>query len=34
VASALRVFAADLSAHVSGRPCAGFFGPRYLEVPR
>jgi len=34
VASALLVFAADLSAHVSGRPCAGFYGPRYLEVPR
>ena len=34
VASALRVFAADLSAHVSGRPCGGFYGPRYLEVPR
>ena len=34
VASALRVFAADLSAHVSGRPCGGFSGPRYLEVPR
>jgi hypothetical protein len=34
VASALRVFAADLSAHVSGRPCGGFYGPRHLEVPR
>jgi NADH:ubiquinone oxidoreductase subunit F (NADH-binding) len=34
VASALRVFAADLSAHVSGRPCGAFYGPRYLEVPR
>jgi len=34
VASALLVFAADLSRHVSGRPCAGFYGPRYLEVPR
>ena len=34
VASALRVFAADLSAHVSGRPCGGFYGPRYLGVPR
>jgi NADH:ubiquinone oxidoreductase subunit F (NADH-binding) len=34
VASALRVFAADLSAHVSGRPCGGYHGPRYLEVPR
>ena len=34
VASALLVFAADLSPHVSGRPCAGFYGPRYLEVPR
>ena len=34
VASALRVFAADLSAHVSGRPCGGCYGPRYLEVPR
>jgi NADH:ubiquinone oxidoreductase subunit F (NADH-binding) len=33
VASALRVFAADLSAHVSGRPCGGWYGPRYLEVP-
>ena len=34
VASALRVFAADLSAHVSGRPCGGFYGPRHLGVPR
>jgi NADH:ubiquinone oxidoreductase subunit F (NADH-binding) len=34
VASALRVFAADLSRHVSGRPCGGYHGPRYLEVPR
>jgi NADH:ubiquinone oxidoreductase subunit F (NADH-binding) len=34
VTSALRVFAADLSAHVAGRPCAGWYGPRFLEVPR
>jgi NADH:ubiquinone oxidoreductase subunit F (NADH-binding) len=34
VASALRVFAGDLSAHVSGRPCGGFYGPGHLEVPR
>ncbi|HEY7100780.1 MAG TPA: NADH-ubiquinone oxidoreductase-F iron-sulfur binding region domain-containing protein [Mycobacteriales bacterium] len=34
VASALRVFAADLSAHVAGRPCGSFYGPRHLEVPR
>jgi NADH:ubiquinone oxidoreductase subunit F (NADH-binding) len=34
VASALRVFAADLSAHVAGRPCGGCYGPRHLEVPR
>jgi NADH:ubiquinone oxidoreductase subunit F (NADH-binding) len=34
VVSALRVFAADLSAHVAGRPCAGWHGPRHLAVPR
>jgi NADH:ubiquinone oxidoreductase subunit F (NADH-binding) len=33
VASALRVFAADLSAHVSGRPCGGWYGPRVPPVP-
>jgi NADH:ubiquinone oxidoreductase subunit F (NADH-binding) len=33
VDSALRVFAADLSAHVSGRPCGGWYGPRILPVP-
>jgi len=33
VASALRVFAADLSAHVAGRPCGAYYGPCYLEVP-
>jgi NADH:ubiquinone oxidoreductase subunit F (NADH-binding) len=32
--SALRVFAADVAAHVAGRPCGAFYGPRVLEVPR
>ena len=34
IASALRVFAADLSAHVAGRPCGGWYAPALLEVPR
>ena len=34
VASALRVFAADLSGHVAGRPCGAYHGPRYVAVPR
>jgi NADH:ubiquinone oxidoreductase subunit F (NADH-binding) len=32
ISSALRVFAADLSAHAAGRPCGGWYAPRALEA--